>query len=123
MKNKIPFEAFGEKQEVCFTITGIAELERTMGKSVQQIISSGDAGVSFCLAALPIALKRLNPHIYLNKIETFLENGGDINELAAPLVAAIAASGVLGQTYVKNAMAMYYPDLYKEESDEETKNA
>lgn len=119
MKRKIPFELFGEKQELCFTITGIAELEKAMGKSIQQIVKSGNAGVDFCLTALPIALKRINPHIYLEKIEKYLDEGGTIDELATPLVYAIAASGVLGKEASHSAMEVYYPELYKEQKQEQ----
>lgn len=123
MKRKIPFDLFGEKQELCFTIMGIAELEKTMGKSIQQIMRSGNAGVEFCLAAFPIALKRLNPHIYLEKIEKYLEDGGTIDEVATPLVYAVAASGVLGKAAADAVMELYYPELFKkQETEPEAKN-
>ena len=124
MKKTIPFDLFGEKQELCFTILGIAELEKSMGKSIQQIVKTADAGVGFCLAALPIALKRLNPHMYLEKIEKYLEEGGTIDSLAVPLIHAIAASGVLGKETADTIMEIYYPELYPktEEVTEEEKN-
>lgn len=123
MKRKIPFELFGEKQELSFNIIGIAELEKAMGKSIQQIVKKEDAGVGFCLAALPIALKRLNPHIYIEKIEKYLEGGGTIDELSTPLVCAIAASGVLGKAASDAAMSIYYPELFQDKGEEpEAKN-
>lgn len=67
MKKTIPFDLFGEKQELCFTIAGIAELERATGKSIQQIMQSGNGGFDFCLTALPICLKRMSPHLYIKK--------------------------------------------------------
>ena len=121
MKNKIPFDLFGEKQELCFTISGIVELERILGKSIQQIVHSGNAGFEFCLAALPICLKRINPKIYVDKIESYLdEDGHGIDDIAVKIAHAIAASGALGKAIKINALRLYYPDLYPEESEEET---
>lgn len=115
MKNKIPFNLFGEEQHLCFTIAGIVELERTLGKSIKQIVHSQDAGLNFCMVTLPICLKRLNPHLYLEKIEKYLdEEGNDIDDVATLIIHAIAASGALGKTIKENALRIYYPDLYPE---------
>ncbi len=122
MKRTIPFDLFGEKQNLCFTITGISQLEMAMGKSIQQILRTGDAGVSFCLAALPIALRKISAKICKDKIEEYIENGGSIDELATPVVHAIAISGIIGKEAANNVMAIYYPELVEPE-DEKTKNA
>lgn len=114
MKKAIPFDLFGEKQEVCFTIRGIAELERALGKSIQQIVYTSGAGFDFCLNALPLCLKRINPHIYEEKIEKYLDiEGHSIDDIGTPIVHAIAASGALGKEISDATMAIYYPDLYK----------
>jgi hypothetical protein len=121
MKKTIPFECFGEKQQLCFTISGIVELERALNKSVQQIAQSGNAGFDFCLTALPICLKRINPHLYVKKIEDYLETEGNtIDDIAIPIVHAIAASGALGKTIANNALRIYYPDQYPEPEVEES---
>lgn len=119
MKRTIPFECFGEKQELKFTIAGIAELERALGKSIQQIVQSGNAGIDFCLSALPICLKRIHPSLYMKKIEEYLDvEGHTIDDIAIPIVHAIAASGALGKTIAINALRIYYPELYPEEAEE-----
>lgn len=123
MKRKIPFDLFGEKEELCFTIAGIAELERALGRSVQQIAQSGNAGVEFCLTALPICLRRINPHLYVEKIENYLDKEGNtIDGIAIPIVHALAASGVLGKTVANNALRIYYPELYLEPKETKEKN-
>lgn len=123
MKRKIPFDLFGEKQELVFTISTIAELEMVLGKSIQQIVQSMNAGVSFCLAALPICLKRIQPQMYVKKIEDYLDvEDHSIDDIAIPIIHAICASGALGKTASDNAMRIYYPDLYPVVEDEEIKN-
>ena len=123
MKKTIPFELFGDKEKLCFTIATIAELEMALGKSIQQIVHSGNAGIHFCLAALPICLKRVNPHIYVTKIEEYLtEEGHSIDDIAIPIIHAVCASGALGKTLSDNAMRIYYPELYPEPEEEEIKN-
>jgi len=123
MKKKIPFDLFGEQEELCFTIPGIAELERTMGKSIQQIVHSDDAGFNFCLSALPICLRRVNQHIYVEKIENYLDiEGNTIDDIAIPIAHAICASGALGKTLANNVLRIYYPELYPETKETEGKN-
>lgn len=120
MKKKIPFNLFDKEEELCFTIPGIVELERTTGKSIQQIVRSGNAGFDFCLNALPICLKRLQPKLYIEKIEKYLsEEDHTIDDIAEPIIHAICASGALGTTFQKNALRLYYPELYPEEKEDE----
>lgn len=125
MKKTIPFELFGQKEKLCFTIPTIAELEMALGKSIQQIVHSQNAGFHFCLTALPLCLKRINPHLYVEKIEKYLsDDGKTIDDIAIPIIHAICASGALGTTYQKNALKVYYPELYPDEveEDKEEKN-
>lgn len=128
LKKTIPFNLFGEKQELCFTIGGLAELERVQGKSINQIMMSENAGFNFCLSALPICLKRINPHLYEQKIEKYLdEEGRSIGDVATLIIHAIAISGALGKKYVDATAKLYYPELFPEpaaEAEEEPqKNA
>ncbi len=123
MKKTIPFELFGEKQELCFTIIGIAELEKALGKSIQQIVQTQDAGFNFCLTALPICLKPINPHLYVSKIEEYLSvEDRSIGDIALPIIHAICASGALGKRAKDRVMSDYYPDLYKKPEEETEKN-
>jgi hypothetical protein len=100
MKKTVPFELFEENQYLMLDILRLAELERAMGCTVIDIAQRRDAGVNFCLTALPIAMKqhyRPDPTFYAAKIEAYLESGGILDDIAVPLVKAIAASGVFGQ--------------------------
>lgn len=121
MKNKIPFNLFGEEQELSFTITAIPALERALGKSVSQIVHSQNAGFDFCLSALPLCLKQLNPHLYIKKIEEYLDvEGHYIEDIAVPIIHAILASGALGKVAKDNALAVYYPEFYKTTEEDDT---
>jgi len=116
MKRTIPFDLFGEKQELCFTIAGIAALERALGKSIQQIVVSQDAGFNFCLTALPICLKNIQPSLYVKKIEEYLDvEGHSIDDIAVPIIHAIAASGALGKAAANAVLKIYYPEFFKDE--------
>ncbi len=120
MKRTIPFELFNEKQELCFTIPGIVALEKALGKSIQQIVHSQDAGFNFCLTALPICLKNLNPHLYVKKIEDYLSiEGRTIDDIAMPIIHAVAVSGALGKKVSDDVMTIYYPELYKKTAEDE----
>jgi hypothetical protein len=122
MKRTIPFDLFGEKQELCFTIAGIAVLERALGKSIQQIVASQAAGFDFCLNALPICLKNIQPQLYVKKIEEYLDvEGHSIDDIALPIIHAICASGALGKAASNAALKIYYPEFFKDE-DEPEKN-
>jgi hypothetical protein len=125
MKRTIPFDLFGEKQELCFTIGGLAELERKLGKPIQQIIASENAGFDFCLSALPICLERIQPHLYEEKIEQYInEDEHTINDIAIPIIQAIVVKGALGKKYADVVLAMHYPELYAQPTtkDEAGKN-
>lgn len=109
MKNTIPFEIFEAGQYLQFDIMRLAELETAAGKSISSIIAAGDVGVSFALMALPIAMKqhypRVTPQDFVEKIENYLEQGGDLNSILVPIVRAILASGVLGKEVQSRALA------------------
>jgi hypothetical protein len=107
MKKTAPFELFGPNQFLMFDIMRLAELEAAMGKSIVQIMESGDAGIRFCITALPIGMKqhyhRATPAFFAEKIEEYLEKGGMIDDIAVPIVKAIVISGVFG-TEMANRM-------------------
>ncbi len=106
MKKNIPFTLFGENQYIMFDILRLAELERALGMPINQVVQRQDAGVNFCLTALPIGMKqhyRPDPKIYADKIEQYLEQGGAIDEIAIPIVKAIIASGIFGKTAQEEA--------------------
>lgn len=123
MKKTIPFSAFGEQQELCFSIDKIRQLELAMGQSIQQIGATGNAGVDFCLKALPLCLAPASEKKYLAKMEKYLEqSGGTINDIAMPIVHALAASGIWGQESAESAMALYYPNVVVSDQADLEKN-
>lgn len=117
MKKTIPFNLFGKQQELGFTISGLAAFERVQGKSIQQIVQSGDAGFNFCLTAFPICLENIAPHLYEKKIEKCLDEGYDIVDIAVPIVEAIAITGALGKGYAERVKRKHYPEQYPSEPE------
>ena len=99
MKKSIPFELFGPNQFIMFDIQRLAELERALGRDITSIIRNQYAGIDFCLAALPIGMRQhyKSPAVFIEKIQTHLENGGSIDDIAVPIIKAIVASGILGK--------------------------
>jgi len=130
MKKTIPFNLFGENQYIMFDIIRIAELERALGRNINSLVASGDAGVDFCLKALPIGMKQHyapNPKDYAERIEAHLEAGGKLSDIEIPLIKAILASGIYGKSAAKKAEkaiaeaeAEQAPD---EDLEDEEKNA
>lgn len=124
MKHTIPFDLFGEKDELCFTIADMRPLERALGKPIQDIIISGYVGFDFIFAALPLCLKKLNPHLYEQKIEEYLTAAPDrqIVDIAIPILEAICASGALGKLKQEVVLNKYYPELHKAPEEPSPKN-
>ena len=121
METTVPFNLFGKEEKLQFDIKKALELEAVLGKPIQQIARVESAGLTFCLAALPIGLKRLNPHIYMKKIEEYLNvEGNTIDDIAIPIIYALALSGVLGGTVKNNVKRILYPELYPDTKETET---
>lgn len=101
MKKSVPFEVFGENQFIYFDIMRLAQLEQAMGRSIFQIISSGEAGINFCLNALTVGLRhhysKASPQLFAEKIGKYLEEGGELDNIAVLIVKAIILSGIFGK--------------------------
>lgn len=101
MKKTIPFELFEPNQYIYFDILRLAEFEKALGMSIIEIVKRQEAGLNFCLTALPIVLKhhyfKATPLFFAEKIEEYLEKGGSLEEIALPIIKAIFASGVFGK--------------------------
>jgi hypothetical protein len=125
MKNTIPFDLFGTPEELCFKIEDMQPLERALGRSVQQIFSTAYFGYDFVFCALPFCLRKVNPHIYREKVREYLTGGPnrEIDDIAVPLMHAIAISGALGKEKMEYSLSQYYPELCKEPQEEPEKNA
>ncbi|MBP2638442.1 MAG: hypothetical protein H6Q72_4349 [Firmicutes bacterium] len=120
MDRKIPFDLFGEKQELTFTNPGMAELERITGKTVTQIIHTSNIGYDLCLAALPICLERRPSQYYDKKIDDYIfgAEGRNIHDIGTKIGHALMAAGALGKASSDAIMAIYYPELYKKPEEE-----
>ena len=100
MKKTVPFEVFGPNQYLMFNILRLAELEKATGRTINSMMTNGDAGVEFCLKALPIAMKqhyRPDPKEFADRIEKHLENGGTLSDIEVPIIKAIVATGIYGK--------------------------
>lgn len=117
MKNAIPFNLFGEDQEICLTIPKLRQLERATGKQIQEILSPGVVGVDLCLAALPVCLGKPDGGTYEEKLEKCLESGANINDIANRIVHAILATNILGKDLGDEVMELYYPTLKEEKKE------
>jgi len=105
----IPFDLFGEKQEIIFKIKDTRTLERALGKPIQLIYSNKDVGVNFCYAAYPILLK-ITEEEFEEKLEEYLNKGnGTIDKLATLAVHALTITGLMGKPLADAVMAIYYP--------------
>lgn len=127
MKKSIPFEVFGPNQYIYFDILRLAELERALGRSINEILQRQDAGINFCLTALPIGLKhhyhKPTPAFFAEKIEEHLaKDGSSLDDIAVPIVKAILASGVFGKEVADRAMGVE-EELDEEDEEAEPKNA
>lgn len=101
MKKSIPFELFGPNQYIMFDILRLAELEKAIGSSIMKIAVEQDISINFCIAALSIGMKQHyqpNPTLYAQKIEEYLDKGGTLMDIVTPLIQAIAATGIFGNT-------------------------
>jgi hypothetical protein len=117
MKKTVPFELFGENQYLMFDIIRLGELEKLLGVSMIRMAAELDAGVNFCIYGLMIGMKqhyKPDPRFYAKKIEEHLDNGGNLLDIAKPILEAI------NKTNVFNYAVGSGEDEYAE--DEEVKN-
>lgn len=121
MKRAIPFDLFGEKQELFFTGTKIGELEHALGSMIINIIRERNFGYEFCFAALPICLKNIQPGLYEEKIDNYIlgAEGRTVLDIGILIGDAILAAGALGKKMSDTVMAKHYPELYKVPLEEE----
>lgn len=111
MKKTIPFDLFGEKQELCFTITSIGALERMLGKTITQLFRSGYVGFDFAIAALALALPDMTMEKSEEKITAYLteKKGRALRDIADLLVDALTISGAFGLEAMEIIERKHYP--------------
>jgi len=102
MKKTIPFEIIEKNQTIYFDILRLAELERILGRSITEIVRSGDAGINFCLAGMQAGLKhhyfQATPESYAEKLGEYFEKGGVLDDVAIPIIRAIMDTGIFGKS-------------------------
>lgn len=108
MKRSVPFEFFGESQYLEFTIGSLREFERAMGNmSIAEIMQNTNS-LTVLTTGLMVGLKhhyRNKPiNFFDRKLEEFLDNGGNLNELFLPLSRAIMVSGIFGKSVADAAL-------------------
>lgn len=101
MKRTIPFEIFEENQTIYFDIIRLAELEKAVGMSIAEIVKKQESGINFCLCGLLVGLKhhyhKATLAFYAEKIDEYLDKGGQLDDIAIPIIRAIVASGIFGK--------------------------
>jgi hypothetical protein len=101
MKKTVPFDFFEPGQTIYFDILRLAELEKVLGDSIINVVRRQDAGINFCIAGLMVGLKhhysRSTPAFIAEKIEEYLDKGGNLDELALPIVRSILDTGIFGK--------------------------
>ncbi len=100
MRKSIPFEAFGENQYIYFDIQRLIRLEQLVGKSITQIVASQDITIDFVIKSLMVGLShhsKDNVSQWTQKLSKFFDEGGSIEAIAEPVVAAIISSGIFGK--------------------------
>jgi hypothetical protein len=98
MKKTVPFKLFGEDQEIYFDIIRLGELETLLKDSILSIVRKQDAGINFCIAGLTIGLRHhITPAEIIDKMEQYFDNGGNLDELAVPIIKAVLATGIFGK--------------------------
>ncbi len=121
MKKTVPFEVFEKNQTIYFNILRLAELEDRLGVSINEIVKS-EAGVKFCLAGLTVGMKhhyhKPTPDFFADKIEEHLDNGGDLSDIAIPIVKAIFATGIFGKE-INEGIEKRAAELEKDEKNEQ----
>jgi hypothetical protein len=126
MKRSIPFEIFGPNQTIYYDIMRLAELEKALGCSITEVIQKQDAGINFCLTALPIGMKhhyhKATPLYFAEKIEEYIANGGSLDEIAVPIIKAILASGIFGKEISDRALGLI-EEAEEAEEEEKPKNS
>jgi hypothetical protein len=107
MIKKIPFDLFKEGHTIYFDIVRIIELEERLGDSILNVIRRNEAGMKFCLNGLIVGLKHnyeglVTPDMIIEKIEKYFDNGGNLDQLAVPVIRALLDSGILGRKQKEN---------------------
>lgn len=119
MIKSVPFELFEPGQTLYFNIIRLGQLEKLLDRSLNSIMANQEIGVNFCLAGLTIGLQhhypRATKQFMAEKMETYLDNGGTLDDFAMPIVLAIIESGIMGkadkETDIKNVETVQEPEL------------
>lgn len=100
MKKTIPFNFFEEGQTIYFNSIRFEELESLTNKSIGDILNS-TMSIGLLVSALSIGLKhhyaKKPKSFYYEKIDEFIDNGGNVMDLWQAFTKSILASGLFGK--------------------------
>lgn len=127
MVPSIPFDLFGEGQQLRLTIGKFLAIEQILKKPIGEIASLTN---SLDLTSLTVILsvgiensegkaKAKSPQWYAGEIQKLLMDGHEIDEIMVPVVKAIAASGLLGHAAYLNVFPEAETEDEKEKADAE----
>ena len=114
---KIDIPALGEGQQVWFNIGRLRQVEEYLKQPIGEILKATDnLSLKVLLALLMFGMKQNGnkpEQYYSDLIDKAFDNGYDITDIQLPVIKAVIASGIMGQS-------MYY-SLFPEELTEQAK--
>lgn len=98
MKKEVIFTQGNKEYKISFTIRSIAELERSIGRSIISMYASGAGiirmcGIEFTANALRYGMVNIGDRDPYDVIDEFCEDGGLIDTLNGRIFDALAATG------------------------------
>nr|DAQ36645.1 MAG TPA: tail assembly chaperone [Caudoviricetes sp.] len=106
---KIPFNYIEEGQELYFNVERLMQVESALKMPVGKIVKEQDLGVNIMVTLLSIGLRQHGihePKWYAGKLQNFINDGFDLQNIQIDIVKALAGSGILGrETYL-----MFWPE-------------
>lgn len=100
MKKAIEFEQGKKKYTFMFSIRSLAGMERSLGRSILYLLTSGlkgivsQATIEFTAAGVKYGLQELGDKDPYDWIDEFCEEGGTLDDINGHIIEAITASGL-----------------------------
>lgn len=109
MRHSTPFPFFDRARKLRFDVNALCDLEATLGQSVGAAFTDGKAGISTLRALLWAGLKWEEPSLTEKKVgeflQTYLENGGTVDQIADVVGKAMIDSGIVGKSKAEGESA------------------
>ena len=104
MRHSTPFPFFDRARKLRFDVNALCDLEATLGQSVGAAFTDGKAGISTLRALLWAGLKWEEPSLTEKKVgeflQTYLENGGTVDQLLISVEKAAKQSKDNGKNQI-----------------------